>query len=155
MILRIIAVGDKMPDWVETGFYEYAKRFPPHCKLTLCEIPAEKRTKNPDIKRLMQLEGERMLTLIKPSHLVIALEVKGKMWDTHQLSNHLAQWQMDGKDIDFLIGGADGLSPACLERANLKWSLSPLTLPHMLVRIILSEQLYRAISLLQGHPYHK
>ena len=151
MILRIIAIGNKMPDWVSCGFNEYAKRFP----LQLVEIPAEKRTKNSDIPRLIEREGEKILSIIKPHHDVVALDVKGQSWDTLQLAKQLKHWQENGKNIDLLIGGADGLSPACLQKANIKWSLSPLTLPHPLVRILLAEQLYRATTLLQNHPYHR
>lgn len=155
MIIRILAIGTKMPDWVTDGFHEYAKRFTTRGSLELCEIPAEKRTKSTDIARVIEREGEKLLSAIKPDHYVIALDVKGQSWSTEQLAVHMKKWQSEGKHIDLLIGGPDGLSKACLARAEIKWSLSPLTLPHPLVRILLAEQLYRAMSILQHHPYHR
>ncbi|MHB1948266.1 MAG: 23S rRNA (pseudouridine(1915)-N(3))-methyltransferase RlmH [Gammaproteobacteria bacterium] len=155
MHIRILAIGNKMPSWVNTGYQEYAKRFPPSCTLELVEIPAEKRTKQSDIARLTEREGEKILNLIKPGNRVIALDVLGKAWSTEQLAKNLEAWHHEGRNIDLLIGGPDGLASACLQRAELKWSLSPLTLPHPLVRIVLAEQLYRALTILQGHPYHR
>ena len=155
MHIRILAIGDKMPSWVKEGYLEYAKRFPPSCTLELVEIPAEKRAKNSDIARITQREGEKILSLIKPNNKVIALEVTGKAWSTEQLAHHLEAWHHEGQNIDLLIGGPDGLAKDCLQRADLKWSLSPLTLPHPLVRIVLAEQLYRALTIIQGHPYHR
>lgn len=144
-----------MPSWVSDGFQEYAKRFTAGCSVELCEIPAEKRTKNSDIPRLIEREGEKLLAAIKPQHHIIALDVKGHAWSTEQLTRELKHWQTDGRHVDLLIGGPDGLSKACLQKAHGKWSLSQLTLPHPLVRIILTEQLYRAWSLLNNHPYHR
>lgn len=155
MLIRILAIGTKMPDWVTAGFQEYAKRFTAGWQLELCEIPAEKRTKNPDIARIIEREGEKLLAAIKPNHQVIALDVKGHAWSTEQLAQQLKQWQIHGRPIDLLIGGPDGLSSACLKKAEQRWSLSPLTLPHPLVRIVLAEQIYRAVSILQHHPYHR
>lgn len=155
MKIRILAIGTKMPAWVNDGFDEYAKRFAPPYSLELCEIPAEKRTKNADIERLIEREGEKLLAAINPRHYVIALDVNGQSWRTEQVAAQIKQWQAVGRPIDLLIGGPDGLSHACLHQAQLRWSLSPLTLPHPLVRIILVEQLYRAMSLLQNHPYHR
>jgi 23S rRNA (pseudouridine1915-N3)-methyltransferase len=155
MLIRLLAIGTKMPQWVTDGFHEYAKRFTGGCTLELCEIPAEKRTKNADTPRLIEREGEKLLAAIKPGNLVIALDVKGHSWSTEQLATQLKQWQIHSRPIDLLIGGPDGLSAACLQKAELRWSLSPLTLPHPLVRIVLAEQIYRAMSMLQNHPYHR
>lgn len=155
MLIRILAIGTKMPSWVTEGYNEYAKRFPPSCKLELIEIPAEKRAKQSDLKRLTQREGEKILSTIKPNNRVIALDVHGQPWNTLQLSEHLKVWHLEGRNIDLLIGGPDGLAPDCLKKAETKWSLSPLTLPHPLVRIVLAEQLYRALTIMQGHPYHR
>ena len=155
MLIRILAIGNKMPDWVNEGYQEYAKRFPPSCTLELCEIPAEKRTKQSDIHRLTEREGEKILTAIKPGNRVIALDVKGQSWSTEHLAKQLDAWHSDGRNIDLLIGGPDGLAESCLKKAEIRWSLSPLTLPHPLVRIVLAEQLYRALSILQNHPYHR
>ncbi len=155
MHIRILAIGTKMPSWISEGFAEYAKRFPPSCTLDLIEIPAEKRTKNSDIPRLIVREGEKILSTIKPGNRVIALDVKGKSWNTQELAQHLTTWQQEGRHVDLVVGGPDGLSNECLTKAEMKWSLSPLTLPHPLVRIILAEQLYRSLTIIQGHPYHR
>lgn len=144
-----------MPDWVNTGYSEYSKRLTQDCRLHLIEIEASKRSKNEDIKRITQEEGERILHAIPKNTHVIALDVKGKSWDTSQLAQQLQKWQFDGRDISLLIGGPEGLSEECLKKAETKWSLSALTFPHPLVRIILAEQLYRAWTLLKGHPYHR
>lgn len=155
MLIRLLAIGNKMSHWVEAGYQEYAKRFPSSCTLELIEIAAEKRGKNCDTQKLIEREGEKMLSLIKPGNRVIALEVKGQSWSTPQLATHLVTWHQEGRNIDLLIGGADGLSQACLKKAEFLWSLSPLTFPHPLVRILLAEQLYRALTIMQGHPYHR
>lgn len=155
MHLFLIAIGTSMPAWVQTGFQDYCKRFPPDFRLQLIEIPASKRTKNTNIARTIDEEGERMLTAIPKNSRVVTLEIAGKQWDTPTLSTQLTQWQIDSRPVAFLIGGPEGLAPACLAKAELKWSLSSLTFPHPLVRIIVAEQLYRAWSLLKGHPYHR
>lgn len=155
MLIRLIAVGHKMPEWVTAGFQEYAKRLPAHFALKLVEIPAEKRSKNSDISQLVTREGEKILAAIHPNERVIALDVKGNSFSTEKLSTELNDWLQQGRDTAILIGGPDGLSSACLQKAEQKWSLSALTLPHPLVRIVIAEQLYRAFSILQRHPYHR
>ncbi|MDR3490448.1 MAG: 23S rRNA (pseudouridine(1915)-N(3))-methyltransferase RlmH [Gammaproteobacteria bacterium] len=155
MLLRLIAVGQKMPAWVNEGFQEYAKRLPAGYTLKLIEIPAEKRTKQADIKRIIESEGEKILSTIKPGNLVISLDVFGQSWSTPQLSEGLQKWHDASLDVDLLVGGPDGLSASCLQKSQLKWSLSPLTLPHPLVRIVVAEQLYRAWSIIHKHPYHR
>ena len=158
MRIRIIAVGTKMPDWVETGYAEYAKRMPRDVTVEMVELPLAQRSKNSDIAKAMEKEGEAMLAVIEKGgkdEQVIALDVKGKPWSTEQLAENLAGWKMSGSNYSLLIGGPDGLAPACLALASVKWSLSPLTLPHPLVRILVIEQLYRACTILQNHPYHK
>lgn len=155
MELRILAIGTKMPSWVVEGYEEYAKRIPSYCALKLVEIPAEKRFKHSDIQKLTETEGNKILELIHPSTKVIALHVQGKSWSTEQLATHIKNWHQEACNVDFLIGGPDGLSQRSLKRADLQWSLSNLTLPHPLVRIVLAEQLYRAFTILQGHPYHR
>ena len=154
MKIRILSITHKTPAWIEEGYQEYAKRLPPSCSLELIEVPAEKRL-NADSKRIIAREGEKMLAAIKANHFVIALDVQGKLWTTQQLAHNLANWQQQGRNIDLLIGGPDGLAAECLKKAEEKWSLSPLTFPHILVRLILAEQIYRAWSINQGHPYHK
>lgn len=155
MLIRILAIGTKMPSWINEGYQEYAKRFPPGWSLELCEIPAEKRSKNADLTRIINLEGEKIINQLKPNHRPIVLSISGQAWSTEQLARNLKNWSQEKYNIDLLIGGPDGLSDACLKKAELQWSLSPLTLPHPLVRIILVEQLYRAVSILKNHPYHR
>lgn len=155
MRIRLLTITHKSPAWIQEGYEEYAKRLPPTCALELVEIPAEKRTANADLKRVTEREGEKMLAMIKPNHLVIALDIKGKLWSTEQLSEQLTHWLQGGRNIDLLIGGPEGLSAKCLEKAELRWSLSPLTFPHIIVRLIVAEQIYRAYSILQQHPYHR
>lgn len=155
MRIRIIAVGTKMPDWVEKGYAEYAKRMPRDCVVELMELPLAQRGKNTDIARAMEKEGEAILAALGKGDQVIALDVKGSCWSTEQLAEQLAGWRMSGSNYCLLIGGPDGLAPQCLALANARWSLSALTLPHPLVRILVIEQLYRACTILQNHPYHK
>jgi 23S rRNA (pseudouridine1915-N3)-methyltransferase len=155
MRIRLLTITHKCPAWILEGYEEYAKRLPSSCSLELLEIPAEKRSANADLKRITEREGEKMLAAIKPQHLVIALDVKGKLWSTEQLSTQLAAWLQGGRHIDLLVGGPEGLAPSCLEKAELSWSLSPLTFPHIIVRLIVAEQIYRAHSMLQQHPYHR
>lgn len=155
MQLHLIAVGNRMPAWVEQGYQEYAKRLPPECALVLHEITAGKRGKNADIARLTHQEGEKMAAAIPKGARVVALEVGGRAWSTEQLSARLDSWMGEGRDVALLVGGPEGLEPGLSAAADERWSLSPLTLPHPLVRIVLAEQLYRAWSILKGHPYHR
>ncbi len=144
-----------MPGWVKTGYQEYARRLPPECRLNLIEIAPGKRGKNADIARAVQDEGERMLAATPKDTHVVALDVHGTQWSTAQLSAQLQSWLQGGRDVALLIGGPEGLAEPCLTRAAVKWSLSPLTLPHALVRVAAAEQLYRAWSILKNHPYHR
>ncbi len=155
MNLHLIAVGDKMPGWVNEGYTEYAKRLPPSCALRLVEVPAAKRSKHADRARILGAESDRLLAAVPKTADTIALEVAGQAWSTEQLSARMADWMRNGRDIALLVGGPDGLGEAARQRANTGWSLSPLTLPHPLVRILIAEQLYRAWSLLHNHPYHR
>ncbi len=144
-----------MPAWVEQGVAEYQKRLPPEIKLEIREIALGKRGKGADIKRAIKLEGEQMLAAIGERDRVIALDVKGKPWSTEQLAGELQDWQRQGDNITLLVGGPDGLAAQCLQRARQRWSLSALTLPHPIVRVILAEQLYRAWAINNNHPYHR
>ena len=155
MRIRLIAVGQKMPAWVDQGYKEYAKRINGDCRLELVELPMQKRGKNTNIEQLKEKEGKTILDAIKPSERLIALDVLGKAISTEQLADNIKSWQMDGRDVALVIGGPDGLSEAVLNKADNKISLSKLTLPHPLVRVILAEQLYRAWTINQGHPYHR
>lgn len=155
MQIHLIAVGTRMPSWVVQGYEEYAKRMPVECKLRLVEISAGKRSKSSDIRRLTEQEGEKMLAAIPRNARVISLEVTGKPWSTEQLANEMQEWLQAGQDVALLVGGPEGLAAACVQRAEQQWSLSNLTLPHPLVRVVLAEQLYRASTILKNHPYHK
>ncbi|HLQ86053.1 MAG TPA: 23S rRNA (pseudouridine(1915)-N(3))-methyltransferase RlmH [Salinisphaeraceae bacterium] len=153
MRLRLLAVGTRMPQWIKTGYAEYARRMPPSCRLELIEIAPGKHQRG--AARAMAEEERRLLEQIGRRDAVIALDGGGRAWSTEQLAARLHDWLADGRDRSLLIGGADGLSGACLARAEQRWSLSALTLPHPLVRVIVAEQLYRAVSLLNNHPYHR
>ncbi len=144
-----------MPHWVTEGYLEYTKRLPPELSIRLIEIPAGKRSKGSDIPRLIAQEGERMKAAIPEGDYVVALTERGKLWDTKTFSTQLQKWQQAGQGLSLLVGGPEGLSAACLNKAHLQWSLSPLTWPHPLVRVMLAEQLYRAWTLLTHHPYHR
>lgn len=154
MKIQLLAVGTKMPDWVTTGFHEYQRRFPKEMSLELVEIPAGKRGKNADIARILQKEGELTMAAAGKSRIV-TLDIPGKPWTTEQLAQQLEIWKQDGRDVALLIGGPEGLSPECKAAAEQSWSLSPLTLPHPLVRIVVAESLYRAWSITTNHPYHR
>jgi 23S rRNA (pseudouridine1915-N3)-methyltransferase len=147
----LIAVGERMPAWVQQGFAEYVKRLSRELPLELVKVSAKSR----DPARAMAEEGAALLAAVPKGAHVVALDGRGKAWSSEELAQQFARWRMQGKDLAFLVGGADGFAPAVLERADQKWSLGPLTLPHMLVRILVAEQLYRALSLLGNHPYHR
>jgi len=153
--LRIIAVGHKMPSWIEAGYQEYAKRMPPDAALELTEIKPEKRAAGASTARIQKLEAERILAALPAQATLIALDERGRQPATVELSEHLARWMQEGSQPCFVIGGADGLDVSIKDRSDLLLGISRLTLPHGLVRVLLAEQLYRAISLLKGHPYHR
>jgi 23S rRNA (pseudouridine1915-N3)-methyltransferase len=155
MKLTLYAVGTKMPAWVSQGFSEYSRRFPRDLTFNLVEISAGKRGKNADISRILDKEGEQLLNAIPKGSRIVTLEVEGKPWTTPQLANELERWQLDGRDVALLVGGPEGLSPACTRASEQKWSLSALTLPHPMVRILIAESLYRAWSVNTNHPYHR
>lgn len=145
-----------MPPWIEKGYQEYAKRLQSTWMIELIKLPPEKRTLRAHLPKLVRREGEKILSIIKPQHVVVALEIKGKSYSTEELALQLKRWQNEGlHHIDFIIGGADGLSQECLQKANEKWSLSRLTFPHALVPVILVEQIYRSFCILNQHPYHR
>ncbi|MDH5323890.1 MAG: 23S rRNA (pseudouridine(1915)-N(3))-methyltransferase RlmH [Gammaproteobacteria bacterium] len=155
MRIHLVSVGQKLDRWVNDAYQEYAKRLPSECALNLIEIPAGKRGKNTDIQRVVAQEGRKALAAVPQNSFLIALEVLGKSWDTPALARELDQWRAGGQDVALLIGGPEGLSEECKLAAKKHWSLSPLTLPHPLVRVIVAEQLYRAWSILSNHPYHR
>jgi 23S rRNA (pseudouridine1915-N3)-methyltransferase len=155
MRIHLIAVGTRMPGWVEQGYREFSKRLPHECTLQLHELPLGKRSKSQAAERARDAEGQSMLAAIPADCHVVALDVKGKAWSTEDLAEKLQDWMASGRDLALLVGGPDGLSPACLERADQRWSLSSLTFPHALVRVLVAEQLYRAWTVTTGHPYHR
>ncbi len=155
MQIHLIAVGTRMPGWVDEGYAEYARRLPRECSLKLVEIPLAQRSKSRPVARAVSEEGRRMEAAIGAGHRVVALDVEGRGWSTPQLAARLRDWMQDGRNVSLLVGGPDGLADNCLQAAEQRWSLSPLTLPHPLVRVLLAEQLYRAWSLNAGHPYHR
>jgi 23S rRNA (pseudouridine1915-N3)-methyltransferase len=155
MQIHLISVGNNMPLWVQQGYAEYAKRLPRECELVLKEIPAGKRGKHADVARLVKEEGDKMLTALPPRAHLVTLDIPGKAWTTRQLADNLKIWLESGQNIALLVGGPEGLAEAVKECANQSWSLSNLTLPHPMVRIVVAEQIYRAWSILNNHPYHR
>lgn len=155
MKLVILAVGHKMPDWITNGFDEYAKRMPPELRIELKEIKPEQRSSGRNAESVMAAEKQRIEAALPKNARVVALDERGRDWTTMQLANALPAWQQDGRDVAFVIGGADGLDPAVKARAELMLRISSLTLPHGMVRVLLAEQLYRAWSITQNHPYHR
>jgi 23S rRNA (pseudouridine1915-N3)-methyltransferase len=155
MRVSIVSVGHKMPAWIKSGFGEYVKRLPPEIKVELLELKPEERTSGKTVEKAKALEGERILAAIPEGATVYALDEKGRPVTTQGLAVMLAGWMRDGTHPAFVIGGADGLSDAVTNRADKLVSLSALTLPHGLVRVLLAEQLYRASSILANHPYHR
>lgn len=152
---RLIAVGTRLPAWVDQGCSDYSARLGPEMRFELREIPVAPRGRGADAARAREQEGERMLAAIDAGMYVITLEVGGRALSTEAFAAFVAARQQDGRDVALLIGGPDGLAPACLARADFRWSLSPLTFPHGLVRVMVVEQLYRAQSILKNHPYHR
>ncbi len=155
MQLQVAAVGQRMPGWVNDAWHEYARRMPPGLSLGIREIALSKRGKNADTKRLTATESLALIESMPERAHIIALDVKGQSWSTEQLAQKLEGWMGDGRDVGFMIGGPDGIAPEVLQRADTRWSLGPLTLPHPLVRVVLAEQLYRAWTITQNHPYHR
>jgi 23S rRNA (pseudouridine1915-N3)-methyltransferase len=144
-----------MPRWVNEAWVEYSRRMPPGLTLSLREIALAKRGKNADTRRLTATESKALFEAMPAYARVIALDVRGKAWSTEQLAVSMESWMGEGRDVGFMIGGPDGISPEIMGKADQRWSLGPLTLPHPLVRVVLAEQLYRAWTITQNHPYHR
>jgi 23S rRNA (pseudouridine1915-N3)-methyltransferase len=155
MRIHLIAAGTRRPAWEREGFAVYAKRLPRECALTLTEVAVPRRGAGADLARLVDREGEQMLRRVPRDARVVALDERGTAFHTRALAARLQTWMHDGRDLALLVGGPDGLAPACREAAELTWCLSPLTLPHGLVRVVVAEQIYRAWSVVSGHPYHR
>jgi 23S rRNA (pseudouridine1915-N3)-methyltransferase len=152
---RLVAVGERAPPWVAQGFAEYQKRLSHWLPLELVEIEPGMRGKGRDPARAMQDEGGRVIEALPRQAWVVALDGHGRAFDSVQLAERLAHWRGQGRDLALLIGGPEGHAPPVLERADESWSLGPATLPHMLVRLLVAEQLYRASAMLANHPYHR
>ncbi len=155
MRIHLLAIGTRVPSWVEEGFGEYAKRIRGDCSLHLKPLPAAKRPQKGVTEADRQEEGIRLLKAVPKNALIVALDEGGKSLKTRDLAAKITEWKQNGQDLALLVGGPDGLSKDCLEQAVLAWSLSPLTLPHGLVRVLVAEALYRAWSLGHNHPYHR
>jgi len=155
MRTRLISVGERMPAWVAEGFAEYRKRLSRELPLELVEIALGNRGRSRDPRRAMADEGSAVLAALPRDAHVVALDGRGSPWSSEQLATQLAAWRMQGRDLAILVGGPDGHAAEVLERSQQRWSLGPLTLPHMLVRLLVVEQLYRAATMLAGHPYHR
>jgi len=155
MHIRLIAVGDRQPSWVVTAFDNYAGRLPRQWRFRLHSIPAGRRGKGANPASAIESEGRKILARINPADFVVNLDERGKEMSSTALSLQLCDWLAAGRDLIFVIGGPDGVSNDCLQRADYRWSLSKLTLPHGLVRVMFVEQLYRAWSIDEGHPYHR
>jgi 23S rRNA (pseudouridine1915-N3)-methyltransferase len=153
--LSLITASNRQPEWVDDGADDYAKRLRGRCTLEMKAIPLARRTASTPTERAIDDEGERMLALVPSAAHVVALLESGKPWSTNELAAKLEGWMQRGAPVAFLVGGPDGLGAACMARANERWSLSRLTLPHGLVRVVVAEALYRAWSLLENHPYHR
>ncbi|MGV8933859.1 MAG: 23S rRNA (pseudouridine(1915)-N(3))-methyltransferase RlmH [Gallionellaceae bacterium] len=155
MKLLILAVGNKMPSWITEGFNEYTKRMPREAKIELVEIKPEPRTTGKNIPQIMEAEAQRIRTALPGNALLIALDERGIHLTTKQLTQQMKDWMGGGRDVVFIIGGADGLHESIRASANQLLALSAMVLPHGMVRVLLAEQLYRAHSLLHNHPYHR
>ena len=155
MKLIIVSVGHKMPDWITTGFNEYAKRMPREAKIELLEIKPEPRSTGKTTAQIMEAEAQRILSALPQGCLRIALDELGTQQTTRQLAGQMQEWMQSGCDVAFIIGGADGLHTSVKQAAQQRLALSAFTLPHALVRVLIAEQLYRAHSLMHNHPYHR
>ncbi len=155
MKLQLIAVGHKMPNWISEGYLEYAKRMPRDFTLTLTELKPDKRISARTPQQVMSEEADRILAAIPDGARVLALDERGANWTTMKLADSMKEWQIDGREAVFIIGGTDGLDPRIKQRADQLLQLSAMTMPHGMVRVLLAEQLYRAVSIINNHPYHR
>lgn len=155
MRLKLVAVGHRQPAWVNEGFAEYAKRLPRECQLELLEVAPERRGKNAPAEQVKAAEAKRIQDALAGKERLVALDERGQGWSSRELATQLEDWMASGTDVALMIGGADGLDRQLIDRSAQRWSLSRLTLPHGLVRVMVAEQLYRAWSIVRGHPYHR
>src|SRR5678815_4600784 len=154
MRLRVVALGQRMPAWVDAGWDEYARRMPPEFPVELVALKNEPRNRGKSAAQILAAEAGRIASACRDAS-VVALDERGERWSTRMLADKLARWRVEARAVAFVIGSADGLAESVKRDASATFSLSALTLPHGLVRIIVAEQLYRAVSLLSGHPYHR
>ena len=155
MRILVVAAGNRQPTWIDDGFSDYARRLRGSCTLEIVEISLGRRPKSGSSDKAQKEESARMLRVVPKAAHVVALTVEGRLRSTEQLADRLQHWMTLGTSVALLVGGPDGLSAECESLAAETWSLSPLTFPHGLVRVILAESLYRSWSLLKGHPYHR
>ncbi|MBN2646343.1 MAG: 23S rRNA (pseudouridine(1915)-N(3))-methyltransferase RlmH [Thiotrichales bacterium] len=155
MVIHFITVGQKMPKWVQEGYHEYAKRLPKACSLNLIELPMANRGKSSSVEKMKADEAKRILDVLPKGVRLVVLDERGQQVTTKQLAEQLDLWLGGGQDVALIVGGPDGLQAELIDQAQWKWGLSHLTLPHPMVRILVAEQLYRAWSLLNHHPYHR
>lgn len=155
MRISLLAVGTRLPAWIGDGFETYRKRMPPHIQLELQEVPAGSRGSRDGARAASAEEAERILRRVDGSDLLIALDERGREWNTMELARELEKWLAEHRHVVLAVGGADGLDQCCRDRADRLWSLSRLTLPHGMVRVVVAEQIYRAWTVLAGHPYHR
>lgn len=155
MKIQLIAIGDKMPQWAKAGFQEYANRMPADMSLELKQVRAATRTKNQSTATIIKEEQKRLQAALPDSNHLIALDVNGAHWSTEQLAEQVNHWRELAKPVAMIVGGADGLSEQLIKQSQQRWSLSRLTFPHYLVRVLIAEQLYRAWTILHHHPYHR
>ena len=155
MRIHLIAIGLRRAGWQRDGYLQYARRMPPELALELHEIAPSKRTRRMPAERGLDDEARRLLAAVPGGARVVALDEHGAAWTTRELADRMERWMQDGRALALLVGGADGLAPACIDAAEHRWSLSSLTLPHGLARIVVAEQLYRASTILRRHPYHR
>jgi 23S rRNA (pseudouridine1915-N3)-methyltransferase len=153
--LIVIAVGNRMPGWIDAGFEEYARRMPREAPIDLIQVKPEPRGSATPVERLTLAEAKRVRAVLPDGCYTVALDERGQTCTTKRLAERLEQWQMERRHVALVVGGPDGLDPSIKREADWLWSLSPLTLPHGLVRVLLAEQLYRAASILKSHPYHR
>jgi 23S rRNA (pseudouridine1915-N3)-methyltransferase len=153
--ISLVAVGEKMPQWIDHGFREYQKRIRGNARLNLVEVAATRRGKNADTARIVQAEEKKLIAAIPANNHVIALDRTGKAFSTLELSDILKHWMMDGTQVSLVVGGPEGLSEDFLSLADENWSLSTFTFAHPLVRLVVAEQFYRCLSILDGSPYHR
>jgi 23S rRNA (pseudouridine1915-N3)-methyltransferase len=155
MLIKLITLGDKMPKWVNDGYEEYQKRLKQDIQLQLIELPIAKRTKTTNLNTLLSQEAKLIQSKINKSDYIVSLDFRGKQFSTEGFSKHIENWQQYHSSIAFIVGGPDGVDESISAMASEKISLSKMTLPHPLVRVVLAEQIYRAWSYMKGHPYHK